>query len=314
MISFDLRRKPIKALVSATIIATFTVCSSCSSLMKSSKVNALLNDYCAPNISYQQEDTVATIRTTSVDALLTQKLNAHDLTLASRIGLTTSIAAYLNSTSPLEKLAAKQKITDQMLLFNTQVEAVVAELDCNGERFDQLARYLNDRNSRVNTRLTVASILAAAAITISTVLIKNDNVNKAINISGGVTGAGLGFALLNPKGKKVKYHSTRSLLDNVWYENNAGNAFPPALWRVMTDRSFSNSGQYSLIQTLKKRWLLFVFEDKIDPKDELRYFKTGGYFSQQDIQHLADMNNQLQASVRSVQQNMRSLTEAINRL
>lgn len=103
-------------------------------------------------------------------------------------------------------------------------------------------------------------------------------------------------------------------MDNVWFENNADMAFPPALWSVMTDKAFSNEGRFSLVQTLKKRWMLFVFDEKINTEDEQRFFKTGGYFSEEDIQHLADMHNQLQASVRSVQQDMRSLIEAINKL
>lgn len=292
----------------------FGLFSSCSSVMESSKVNALRDDYCAPAVQYQQEDTLAGNENNTVNPVVAGKLNTHDYNLASRIGLTPLIADYLNSASPTDKLAAKQKLTDKIILFNTQVEAVVAELDCNGERFDQLARFIHTRNGRTTTRLTVASIVTAAAITISTALIKNNSLNKGINISGGVIGAGLGFVLLNPKGKKVKLQTSRSLLDNVWFENNADMAFPPALWSVMTDKAFSNEGRFSLVQTLKKRWMLFVFDEKINTEDEQRFFKTGGYFSEEDIQHLADMHNQLQASVRSVQQDMRSLIEAINKL
>ncbi len=286
--------------------------SSCSVVLDSSKVNALRNDYCAPLVNYTEQDTSR--GNEPLNTVVAGKLNAHDYNLASRIGLTKSIASYLNSTSALDKLTAKQQLTDKIILFNTQVEAVVAELDCNGERYDQLARYLNGRNARATTRLTVASIVAAAAVTVSTTVIKNDDLNKGINIGGGVAGAALGFALLNPKGKKVKLQIGKGLLNSAWFESNTNNTFPPALWRVMTDKSFSNSGNFSLIQTLKKRWLLFVFDDKITPSDESRFFISGGYFSEEDIQNLADMHNQLQASVRSVQQDMRGLLEAVNRL
>ncbi|WDF54873.1 hypothetical protein [Mucilaginibacter sp. KACC 22063] len=123
----------------------FGLFSSCSSVMENSKVNALRDDYCAPAVQYQQEDTLAGNENNTVNPIVAGKLNTHDYNLASRIGLTPLIADYLNSASPTDKLAAKQKLTDKIILFNTQVEAVVAELDCNGERFDQLARFIHDK-------------------------------------------------------------------------------------------------------------------------------------------------------------------------
>ncbi|MVN92718.1 hypothetical protein GO816_16400 [Mucilaginibacter sp. HME9299] len=288
--------------------------SSCSTLNESSKLTALKNDYCAPTVKYQQDDSASLNEVQTIDPLIKAKLNQHDIYLASHLGLTTLLSSYLHSSVPVEKLASKQQLIERILLFNTQTEAIVAELDCNGERFDQLARYLDDKNNHTIIRLTVASILTAAVVSISTALVKNEKLDKGINIGGGIAGAGLGFMLLNPKGKKVALKTGKGLLTNVWNETNTEMAFPPALWRVMTDKTFSNSGELSLIQTLKRRWELFVFNGKVEAEDQLRFFKEGGYFSEEDVQHLADMHNQLQASVRSVQQDTRSLIEAINHL
>lgn len=295
-----------------TVVCALLSLCSCSSVLQSSKINALRNDYCAPSLNYLNDsvEQKSNYRSESV----AKKLDKHDYTLASRVGLVELLDQYLKSENAQDKLIARQKITETILLFNTEVEAVVAELDCNGERYDQLARFLDARNSKINTRLNVASIVTGAALTISTAIIKNNSVNKTINISGGVVGAGLGFMLLNPKGKKVKLKTRRSLLDNVWRESNSDHAFPTSLWRVLNEKSFSNEGKQSLLQTLKKRWLTFVFDDKLNQEDEQRFFGINGYFSEEDIHNLADMHNQLQASVRTVQQDMRSLTSAINRL
>lgn len=279
---------------------------SCSPVLQSSKLTALSNDYCAPAIPYGKD--TLTQESKNTDTLVARRLTPYDYALAAHIGLIPLLSQYLSSPAPLEKV----KITHRLLLLNTEIEAVVAELDCNGERFDQLARFLETKNNKRTTRLTVASIISAAAITLSTALIKNDDVNKGINIGGGITGTTLGFMLLNPKGKKLKLPIYRSMLSNVWYENNADKAFPPALWRIITDKSFSNERKLSLIQTLKKRWLLFVFDGKVDVKNEQLFFGTGGYFSEEDIRHLSDMNNELQASVRTVEQDMRSLISAID--
>lgn len=302
-----MRSNPLKwyyLLLGATVL-------SCSPVLQSSKLTALSNDYCAPAILYGEDmhlpDSYAT------DTLVSRKMTPHDYALATHIGLIPLLSQYINSPTPLDKIIVRQQITSRLLLLNTEIEAVVAELDCNGERFDQLARYVETKNSKRTTRLTVASIVAAAAITLSTALIKSDGVNKGINICGGIAGTALGFMLLNPKGKKLKLPIYRSLLSNAWHENNANKAFPPALWGIITDKSFSNEGKLSLIQTLKKRWLLFVFDGKIDATAEQLFFGTGGYFSEEDIRHLSDMDNELQASIRTVEQDMRSLISAVDR-
>lgn len=295
-----MRSKPYYLLVLSTAL-------SCSPVLQSSKLSALSNDYCSPAIPYAKDTPIR-----ENDTLVAHYLTPHDYALATHIGLIPLLSQYLNSPTPMDKIKVKQQITYKLLLLNTEIQAVAAELDCNGERFDQLARYLDTKNSKRATRLTVASIVAAAAITLSTALIKNDNVNKGINIGGGITGTALGFMLLNPKGKQLKLPIYRSMLNNVWHENNSDNAFPAALWGIMTDRTFSNEGKLSLIQTLKKRWLLFVFDGKIDSKNEQLFFGAGGYFSEEDLRHLSDMDNELQASVRNVQQDMRSLIAAID--
>lgn len=302
-----MRSKPLKWYYILVWVTAF----SCSPVLQSPKLTALSNDYCAPAIPYEESTSLP--ESYAPDTLVISMLTPHDYALATHIGLVPFLSQYLNSPTPLEKIKAKQQITYKLLMLNTEIEAVVAELDCNGERFDQLARFLETKNNKRTTRLTVASIIAAAAVTLSTTLIKNDHVNTGINIGGGITGTLLGFMLLNPKGKRLKLPIYRSLLSNVWHEHNVDNAFPPALWRILNDKSFSNEGKLSLIQSLKKRWLLFVFDGKIDKENEQLFFGEGGYFSEEDIQHLSDMDNELQASIRTVEQDMRSLISSVDR-
>lgn len=299
-----------KSLKLVCVFAVLVSLASCSSVIKSSRVTALQENYCAPNIAYQ-DNTTAEQRSFK-DALVAEKLSEHDYNLATHLGLVPQMSKFLNSTDPLEKIEAKQQIIISTQLFQTEIDALAAELDCNGERYDQLARVLDSKNNTNNTLLTVASIAIGAAVTLSTALITNDNTNKGLNIAGGVVGTGLGFLLLNPKGKKIELRIYRNLLRNVWMENNDDISFPPALWRVMNDKSFSNEGKLSLIQTLKNRWLLFAFDEEVDKKEEELYFGRGGFFKSDDIHLMSDMNNELQASVRTVQQDLRSLIYSVS--
>ncbi|SEI92660.1 hypothetical protein SAMN04488018_10731 [Myroides marinus] len=285
---------------------------SCSTVIKEPKVRILKENYCSPTIAYTDyEVEVIDIKR---DSVLANQLSSHDYILATHIGIKSLLSKLGESKDPFEKLELKQQINTRILLFQTEIDAVAAELDCNGERFDQLARVLDSKNNKTNTELTVATIALGAAITLSTALIKNDDLNKGINITGGIAGAGLGFLLLNPKGKKVELNNNRNLLRNVWENNNEDIAFPPALWRVMNEKSFSNEGELSLLQTLKNRWITFAFEDNISKKQEELYFGKGGLFSSDNIHLMSDMNNELQATVRTVQQDLRSLVFNISLL
>ncbi|MCR4032156.1 MULTISPECIES: hypothetical protein [Flavobacterium] len=126
----------------------------------------------------------------------------HDFLLLKDIGLVVPVLEYLKVVDSQEKMAARQKVITQYLLFTTEVEAVAAELDCNGERIDQLAGYVDNLNSKFQLRLTVGSILLGAATSITAATVKNDKLNNTLSILCGAGTGVLGFMPLNPKGKK----------------------------------------------------------------------------------------------------------------
>ncbi|WP_315822343.1 hypothetical protein [Paraflavitalea speifideaquila] len=109
---------------------------------------------------------------------------------------------------------------------NSGIGAVAVELDCEGERVDQLVKYVESLNAKRTTRLTVASIVMGAVTGVAGALVSNSNWNKGIAIGGGVAGVGLGVATLNPKGKKIELFHKRNLLRNVWLQEN-NHEFPP---------------------------------------------------------------------------------------
>jgi hypothetical protein len=76
------------------------------------------------------------------------------------------------------------------------IAATSAELDCESERADQAAAYLAHKASNGTQALTVASIAAASATAIASVLLSTSNApartQDTVGISGGVVTAGLG--------------------------------------------------------------------------------------------------------------------------
>lgn len=305
------KKRVLNIVVCITLL--FFLCS-CSTVLKTTKVDSLTTNYCAPKISYQyQRANEQDSPYPKQDSILRSHLSTHDILLSEDINVAPQLAAYFATKDTLKMLVLRQKITDRIILANTELDAVAAELDCNGERIDQLARYVDNINTKSNRRLTVGSVVVGALTTVATVAISKKGLNTTVGVAGGLVSAGLGALTINPKGKKVNMTLDRNLLRNVWNNNNDDNAFPPSVWKILGEKSFSNNGDSSLRETIKSRWLRFTFDGKAKPEDVDLYFDKGGLFTSDNLHTLANMYNELQASVRSVQQDMQSLNLAISK-
>jgi len=289
----------------------FSGCSS--SLISNSKVQALTKDYCKPNVVYSQNLFKQSIGVQD-SLLLSGCFSYHDCLLIKNIGLSIPVLECLKAQGDKEKIEAKQKIILKYLLFAAEVDAVAAELDCNGERIDQLAGYVDNLNSKKQIRLTISSILAGAVTSVTAATVKNDNLNNALSIAGGMATGVLGFMTLNPKGKKVSMEIDRNMLGSIWYRNNDAQFYPDSVWSVLSDKKFSNSNSLSMIETIRLRWFKYGLEGEQGSPLEMLYFKQGGLYTAEDLHRAANMHNELQATVRAIQQDLRSLMQGVNAL
>ncbi len=295
------------------LVLPFLFLTGCSTLINNVQVQTLTKNYCAPNVAYKSipVQAIPSVDSTRLRAVFSD----HDFVLVKYLNLSPHIIGYLdNPGNPAVKLAAKQKVTDRYMLFETELNAIAAELDCNGERIDKLAGYMDELNSNTQTRLTVASILLGAVTAVTATTIKNDKLNNGLSIAGGVGTAVLGFMTLNPKGKRVSMHLERNLLQGIWFQNNNAQIYPASVWGILSEKGFSNSENFSLVETMRQRWLKYGLEDQQNSPLEKLYFNTGGIFTAEQLHDLANMHNELQATIRSVQQDLRSLMHTLSTL
>ncbi|WP_313153569.1 hypothetical protein [Sphingobacterium multivorum] len=285
----------------------------CSTLINNVQVHTLTTNYCAPNVAYRS---IPIQEITASDSIQLRKIfSYHDFVLIRYLNLAEPIIQYLGTANNATlKLAAKQKMIERYMLFETELNAIAAELDCNGERIDKLAGYIDELNAKTQTRLTVASILLGAVTAVTATTVKNDGLNNGLSIAGGVGTAVLGFMTLNPKGKRIKMQLQRNMLESIWYQNNKQQIYPSSVWGILSEKKFSNAENFSLIETMRQRWLQYGLDDEPDSLRQQLYFKDGGTFSAEELHDLANMHNELQATIRSIQQDMRSLILTIHTL
>ncbi len=216
--------------------------------------------------------------------------------------------------SQLRVVQLKTKINSKISIALTELDAVAAEFDCEGERVAQMANYVDNMNDNRNNRLILFSIITGAVTSVAGGVIKNNGVENAVNIGGGLLGAGLGLATFNPKGKKVEFIHERNLLRDIWEQKLLSRNFPPFIWYMYTEKKFTGNRQHSIIQNMKQRWIQYQFDSDENLANQSVNFGNGGLYRSSDLHNRASMLNQMQSATRTINQNINYLLLDLDRV
>ena len=231
--------------------------------------------------------------------------------LQTLLGLEDAARQHPGPSAELAVLRQRQAIAAQLALVSTTVASVAAELDCEGERADQVAGYLGEQDDRRTQRLNVLSIGMGAASGIGTTVIENQPAQYAFGIGGGLLAAGFGLLTLRSHGHTAEFRHPRNLLADIWAEKPTSEVFPPSIWYMLTEPAFSNSGQTSLAHNTRQRWQhygqLAHPTSKQGQQLMTLLFGGGGDYSADQLQVRANMLNELQSAVRLLSQELQGL-------
>lgn len=279
--------------------------------------------YCDPPLPYRYNPAFAP--RADFEAALTPALLARyprrNLLTANAVGILPALQALLalqaaarQQPGPAAELAVlrqRQLIGSQVALVSSTVSSLAAELDCEGERADQVAGYLAALDSRRTQRLNVLSISIGAASGIGTTVIGNQAAQYAFGIGGGLLAAGLGLLTLRQSGHTADFRHPRNLLADVWAERPASATWPPSVWYLLTDPAFSNQGQTGIAHNTRQRWQhygqLAHPGSKQGQQLAALLFGPGGTYSADQLTVRANMLNELQSAVRLLNQELQGL-------
>lgn len=273
----------------------------------------ITGSYCAPAAAFSSSQDTVPLKNTDSLLKANPDMPVHEVLMANATGtlfLIRQMKAVTGDTTVagmMKRAEIRSRVQHRLLLATMEIAGIAAELDCEGEKADQLARYLDNFNSKRNTRLTVASIITGAITTIATVAIKEDGPQNAVAISGGLLSAGLGALTINAAGKKIRLAHLRNVLSDIWYMPDTSAIYPPFTWYVLKEKHFSNSGQVSLAANVKKRWEQFDLEGDVSASDVSLFFGYGGVYKADELHTRAAMVNELQSTIRSVNQDLQRL-------
>ncbi|WP_315558437.1 hypothetical protein [Hoylesella nanceiensis] len=316
-----MKQHPTKSFLAYIFYAiTFVVClSSC----KSYKLITYKSDYCEPPIyanivekpiEFNPDSILVPDHKWKTQFTKQNVLLAHALNLDKELEQLTELRdEHSIIKDSVLYLATQQKMEQKVLDALVEIDALVAELDCEGERCDQLKELLGDMNSKRDNKLTVASIVIGALSAVADACISNDGWNKGIAIGAGVIGAGLGWATLSPKGKRLILKHKRNHLRAIWEEKNS-NEFPPIVWYMLNEIQFTNTQQSTMLKNIRKRWLTFTFGDDIKEANKSILFKNEGVYTESMLETRSQIVGQLKATTHLLNQNFSSLLKQIKQL
>ena len=246
------------------------------------------------------------------------RLSPHDRILYRELGVSNFIVEALSlqgdsANYPRIRLLM-QRIADRVRTARVELGSVSAELDCEGERSNLAAIYLDNINSRRNRKLTVASVVVGALTTVASTLIEGRSGQIATGVSGGLLSAGLALSTINPRGREIGFYHRHNLLRGIWVDSASNREYPVFIWNILHEKQFSNSGEVTLAQSIRSRWLQFEFNGKPDKKQTDLLFGDGGFYHADDLHMRAAMLNQLQSTIRSINQDLVGVVEFIEKM
>jgi hypothetical protein len=278
---------------------------------------------CYPNhpydtASFQWKDPVDTIMNA-----LSKRYTRYSLMVANSAGLLDPIREFEREKlklqvdpSPLQRikiLEKKEIIINRISLFRSQVASAAAELDCEGERADQLSAYLDKIGRNEVRNLTVASIVSGAVGGIASALLNGDQ-SKTAAITGGTASAVLGLISLSSN-KKINFRHPRNLLRDIWFIPQRSITYPTMVWNMLSHITFSNSGEFSVAYYTRKSWQQYwglkPSDKRADKKIKL-LMGEGGLYTADELKLRADMINQLQAAVKLIDQDIQGLLSEVS--
>ena len=279
-------------------------------------------EYCTPAFAYSSDPAYAPQAdfTAALTPALLARYSRRSLQAANAAGLLPQFQALLTleagagrQPGPATELAVlrqRQRILTRINLLSATLANVAAELDCEGERADQVGGYLRQQDSRRVQRLNVLSFISGGISSAGTVIVGSTGGQYGFGVGGGLLAAWLGLRTLRGGGTANFAHPRNALAD-VWSGQSTSGVFPPSAWYMLSNPAFSNKDERSTIENTRRRWQTYGQlaqpGSKAGRAQLALFFGTGGLYSADQLRLRADMLNELQAAVRLFSRELQEL-------
>jgi hypothetical protein len=278
-------------------------------------------DYCY-QVQVEQKPTPypEPLHTLLLDGALAQRFSYKSLNIANAFHLIPLLKELVaaeqryetehSDRAEIDLLRLNQRITSKILQAHLEIAATSAAMDCEEERTDQLAFYLNQKQQQTERILTVAAIIVGAVTGIISGLFLGagrDTKADAVGVVGGFTEVGLASGILFSE-KKVEFAHPYNPLREIWYEQDPLGMFPTSIWYYLSYHPPLQPEISPLREQLIESWLRFgqlsAAETPQREEDIKLFFGKGGRYTAAQLTNRADMFDQLEAMISLMKQDL----------
>jgi hypothetical protein len=233
---------------------------------------------------------------------------------AALLGVRSALPDRRSSTDAVSP-EAQLHVVERVDTARIAVAAMSAELGCEVERADQAADFLARHEAAAVQRLTVASVLVAAATSVIGVLLSTSSARAApqdaVAIAGGALTVGLGLESLNVH-RTIEFTHPRNLLADIWNGPAVSTMYPPPVWGYLTRREFSNDQSQPIREHIVARWRKFGTVETT-PSVVTLVFGAGGTYDAATLRARSAMLGQVKAEVDLENQELAALATELQR-
>lgn len=286
--------------------------------------------YKSTTLNANKESLPHTFESDSLVPTLTEFFSPPSLKIAFAIGMMKELENLVkqktetdmshNLEKKMEWLGQLQLIHQNIMQAWLEISSVAGEMDCEEERADQIATYLNNKEDALETHLTAASIVIGAAGGLASGLLlaqyTDETISEMVGIGTGFVGTILGILILIHK-KKTDFYHPRNVLKDIWEGPFTSKFFPAAIWYYLNDKGSAGSNK-SLREELKERWIGFGQIDTINSVKSKKTRKlllgTGGRYTAEQLTNRANMYDQVESVINLMKQDLKMLLRDLEKL
>ncbi|EON76869.1 hypothetical protein ADIS_2740 [Lunatimonas lonarensis] len=233
--------------------------------------------------------------------LIREKLLAYvdekTVEMAIALNLTSELAEIVTKgIEPGQEQALKSKVMGSVLKMNLELHSLMSAIDCEEEKSEQVASFVERELRKKERNLTVAAIVTGALVGVGTgiMLAANNSGNdlpEYLGIAGGLTEVFLGLSILRLD-RKVMIQHTKNILRDVYLSDSRPSYFPPAVWYYFNSQNRNEAG-ISLKEQLVDRWNTFNSTDE----SLSLLISNGGAYSPDMLKSRSEMLDQLESQI-----------------
>ncbi|MGY6545529.1 hypothetical protein [Arthrospiribacter ruber] len=196
----------------------------------------------------------------------------------------------------IEKLELKTRIFGKIMKMDIELHSLMSAIDCEEEKAEQIASFLEKELRKKERNLTVAAIITGAIVGVGTgfILAADNSRNdwpEYIGIAGGLTEVFLGLSILRLDKRVVIRHS-KNILRDVYESEDRPAYFPPSTWYYFNSKN-NNNQEVSLKEQLLERWEAYNMNDE----GVAILFSDGGEYSPELLKSRSEMLDQLESQI-----------------